>query len=80
MIDLNYFCADGYIRKTDGECVLPPDVCRVGYVSDGNGNCIPYSVTTVCANGFESDGNGDCVEIAPTVEGRPPEDTERSQT
>jgi hypothetical protein len=48
-------------------------------VSDGNGNCIPISVTTVCAEGYASDGNGDCLLI-PTTEGPAPTSTYTAQT
>jgi hypothetical protein len=69
-------CANGYIQRADGVCILPPAVCDDGYKSDGNGNCIPLKVQTVCASGYKSDGNGDCVLIAPHTEGPEPVSTE----
>ena len=69
-------CAEGYIQRANGVCILTPAVCYGGEKSDGNGNCIPISVQTVCANGYKSDGNGDCVLIATKTEGPEPFSTE----
>ena len=33
-------CANGYIQRADGVCILPPAVCDDGYKSDGNGDCV----------------------------------------
>jgi len=59
--------------------VLPFPDSSVGYVSDGNGNCIPISVTTECVEWYASDGNGDCLLI-PTTEGPAPQSTHTAQT